>query len=204
MLAKELIQISEKPSPLCFLRLFRPYFTHNNDYSLLFALNFNSYLPKWLLYLPIVVPPIWMPIHLNNILLRHFNFHFTLLHSFSLWTLISGKSPNSQVAPFSTIHLSQIFPYKIQTSSQMAPKKSIQRKPSPSTPFAKVSNLIKDCNIPSSIHIRPIIEVEKKRWKIEGLDSSLLVLGKSHIETIRFPLHPMILQILSALQVHLM
>ena len=75
----------------------------------------------------------------------------------------------------------------------MAPKKSVQSKPSPSTPSAKVSNLIRDYNIPSSVRIRPIIEAEEKKWRVEGLDSGLLVLCKRHIETIRFPLHPIIL-----------
>ena len=83
----------------------------------------------------------------------------------------------------------------------MAPKKSVQVKSSPST---KISNLIRDCNIPSSINIRHITKEEERRWKIEGLEPGLLVLGKRHIETLRFPLHPMILQILSTLQVHLM
>ena len=84
----------------------------------------------------------------------------------------------------------------------MAPKKSAQSKSSPYTPSTKISNLIRDCNIPSSIHIRHITEAEERRWRVEGLDPGLLVLGKRHIETIRFPLHPMILQILSILQVH--
>ena len=84
----------------------------------------------------------------------------------------------------------------------MAPRKSIQNKSSPSTPSTKVFDLIRDCNIPSSVCIRPLTEAEEKKWRVEGLDSGLLVLGKRHIETISFPLHPMILQILSVLQVH--
>ena len=84
----------------------------------------------------------------------------------------------------------------------MAPKKSVQKKSSPSTPFAKVSDLIRDCNIPSSVCIRPITKAEERKWRAKGLDSGLLVLGKHHIETIRFPLHPMILHILSVLQVY--
>ena len=42
----------------------------------------------------------------------------------------------------------------------------------------------------------------KDRWRISGLDDNLLVLAKKHIETIRLPIHPMILQFLSALQIH--
>ena len=84
----------------------------------------------------------------------------------------------------------------------MAPKKSAQNKPSPSAPFVKVSNLIRDYNIPSSVRIRPITEAEEKKWRVEGLDSGLLVLSKRYIEIVHFPFHPMILQILSALQVH--
>ena len=75
----------------------------------------------------------------------------------------------------------------------MAPKKYVQSRLSSSTPSTKVSDLIRDCNIPSSVHIRPITGAEEKRWRIEGLDFGLLVLGKRHIEIIHFPLHPMIL-----------
>ena len=81
----------------------------------------------------------------------------------------------------------------------MTPKRSTQSKSSPSTPSTKVFDLIRDCNIPSFVCIRPITEAEEKRWRVEGLNSGLLVLGKRHIETICFPLHLMILQILSVL-----
>ena len=84
----------------------------------------------------------------------------------------------------------------------MAPRKSVQNKYSPSTPSTKVSDLIRDCNIPSSICIRPITEAEERKWRVEGLDSGILILGKRHIETICFPLHPMILQFLFVLQAH--
>ena len=86
----------------------------------------------------------------------------------------------------------------------MAPKKSTQIKSYPSTPTTKTFDLIKDCNIPSSVNIRHITEAEERRWKVEGLEPDLLVLDKFHIETLHFPLHPMILQILSTLQLHLM
>ena len=81
----------------------------------------------------------------------------------------------------------------------MALKKSAQIKSSPSTTTTKIPDLIRDCNIPSSVNIRHIIDEEGKRWKIEGLEPGLLVLGKRHIKTLCFPLHPMILQILSTL-----
>ena len=84
----------------------------------------------------------------------------------------------------------------------MAPKKSVSTKLSPSNPTTKISDLIRDCNIPNSVNIRPITEKEEGIWKSEGLEPGLLVLGKRHIETLRFPLHPMILQIFSILQVH--
>ena len=84
----------------------------------------------------------------------------------------------------------------------MAPKRSTQSKSSPSTSSTKISDLIRDCNIPNFVGIRHIIEAEERRWRVEGLNPGLLVLGKRHIETIRFPLHTMILQILSILQVH--
>ena len=63
----------------------------------------------------------------------------------------------------------------------------------------KVLDLIRDCNIKSSVSIRPITEAEEKKWRVKSLDSGLPVLGKRHIKTILFPLHPMILQILSVL-----
>ena len=84
----------------------------------------------------------------------------------------------------------------------MASKKSTKSKSSPSTPTVNVSDLIRDCNIPSSVHIRPITMAGEKKWKVDGLDVGLLVLGKRHIETIRVPIHPMILQVLSLLQLH--
>ena len=84
----------------------------------------------------------------------------------------------------------------------MAPKRLTQKKSSPSTPSTRISDLIRDCNILDSVHIRNITKAEEKRWRVEGLDPGLLVLGKCHIETICFPLHPMILQILSILQIH--
>ena len=84
----------------------------------------------------------------------------------------------------------------------MAPKKSKKSRPSPIAPITNIVNLIRDCNIPNSIQIRHITMDEKKRWKDEGLDKCLLILGKKHIETIHLPIHPMIQQFLSALQVH--
>ena len=45
---------------------------------------------------------------------------------------------------------------------------------------------------------------EEKRWKDEGLFKDILILGKKHIKTIRLPIHPMIIQLVSALQVHSM
>ena len=81
----------------------------------------------------------------------------------------------------------------------MAPKKSVASKSSSSIPFPYVSRLIRDCNIPNTIQIRPITVEEENRWRIEGLDDNLLVLGKKHIEMIHLPIHPMILQFLFAL-----
>lgn len=75
----------------------------------------------------------------------------------------------------------------------MAPKKSKQGK-SPSTPMADVLKMIKEFNIPYSVHIYPIIEDKVRRWEGEGLGVSVLVLGKRHIETLRFPIHHLILQ----------
>ena len=76
----------------------------------------------------------------------------------------------------------------------MAPKKIIAHKPSFFIQDSHVSQLIKDCNIPDNIKIRPLAPKEENRWRISGLgDDNLLVLGKRHIETIRLPIHPTIL-----------
>ena len=85
----------------------------------------------------------------------------------------------------------------------MARKKEIAYKPSFSSQDYFVSQLVKDYNIPASINIRPLVQEEENKWRTSGLDDeNLLVLGKRHIETIRLPIHPMILQFLSALQIH--
>ena len=78
----------------------------------------------------------------------------------------------------------------------MAPKKAIATKSSFSTQSSFVSQLIRDCNIPDPIKIRPLVEEEENKWRTLGLgDDNLLVLGKRHIETIRLPIHPMIFAI---------
>ena len=84
----------------------------------------------------------------------------------------------------------------------MAPKRTSQTKSFPSNPTTKISNLIWDCNIPSSINIRHLTEKGEKIWKTDGLEPSLLVQGKHHIKTLCLPLHPMILQIISIMQIH--
>ena len=76
----------------------------------------------------------------------------------------------------------------------MAPKKAITNKSSPSTQVPHISQLIKDYNIPNNIKIRPLAPEEENRWRTSGLDDdNLLVLGKINVETIRLPIHPMIL-----------
>ena len=70
----------------------------------------------------------------------------------------------------------------------MAPKKAMASKLSPSTQVLHVSQLIKDCNIPDTIKIKPLAPEEENRWRTSGLDDdNLLVLGKRHIETIHLP-----------------
>ena len=85
----------------------------------------------------------------------------------------------------------------------MASKKFTQSKSPSFSPVSHVAKLIKDCNIPDNVQIGPLTVKDENRWRFEGLDSGLLVLGKRHIETIHFPIHPMILQTLSVLQLHL-
>ena len=85
----------------------------------------------------------------------------------------------------------------------MAPKKTIAHKPSFSFQDYFVSQLIKECNIPDNIKIRPLTLEEENRWRVSGLgDENAFVMGKRHIETIRVPVHYMILQFLSAVQIH--
>ena len=76
----------------------------------------------------------------------------------------------------------------------MASKNIVTSKSSsaPQPPF--ITQLIRDYNIPNDIQIRLPTPQETEKWKIFGLgDENLLVLGKKHIETIRLPIHPLIL-----------
>ena len=57
-----------------------------------------------------------------------------------------------------------------------------------------ITQLIKDCNIPNNIQIRLLSPTESANWKTSGLgNENLIMLGKKHIETIRLPIHPLIL-----------
>ena len=123
-------------------------------------LNFKGYLPnsrlfhinlgfrKRLLHFFNNVSPIQMSFCLS--IFSSLHFHFTLLHLSFLRTLIS------KILDL----LDNTFPsfckfFKIsQKISAMAPKKSAQIKSSPSNPTTKISDLIRDCNILSSINIR--------------------------------------------------
>ena len=85
----------------------------------------------------------------------------------------------------------------------MAPKRSVVGESSSPSQFPHITQLIRDCNIPNNIQIRPITPEEAEKWKIVGLgDENLIVLGRKHIETICLPIHPLILQFLPALRLH--
>ena len=76
----------------------------------------------------------------------------------------------------------------------MASQNIMTSKPSsaPQAPF--ITQLIKDCNIPSNIKIRLPTPIETDNWKLTGLgNENLIMLGKKHIETICLPIHPLIL-----------
>ena len=62
--------------------------------------------------------------------------------------------------------------------------------------------LIKECNIPDNIKFTPLSLEEENRWRVSGLGDDNVVLGKRHIETIHLPVYSLILQFLSALQIH--
>ena len=85
----------------------------------------------------------------------------------------------------------------------MASKKvSATSSSSASTP-PFIAQMIKDLNIPNNIQIRLLSNDEADSWKTSGLkDENQIVLGRKHIETIRLPIHPLILQFLSALRLH--
>ena len=85
----------------------------------------------------------------------------------------------------------------------MASKKiSASSSSSASTP-PFIAQMIKDLNIPNNIQIRLLSNDEADNWKTSGLkDENQIVLGRKHIETIRLPIHPLILQFLSALRLH--
>ena len=71
----------------------------------------------------------------------------------------------------------------------------------PQPPF--ITQLIKDCNIPSNIRVRLPTPTESENWRLSGLgNENLIMLGKKHIETIHLPIHPLILQFLAALHLH--
>ena len=76
----------------------------------------------------------------------------------------------------------------------MALKRSVAGESSSPSQFPHITQLIRDCNIPNNIQIRPITPEEADKWKTAGLgDENLLVLGRKHIETIRLRIHPFIL-----------
>lgn len=95
----------------------------------------------------------------------------------------SSKISNSPLQfPQLSILNTSIFP-----SYPMAPKKSS----SPSV--ANVNNLIQGYDILNTITIKSITNEEEKIWRLEGLGVDLHVLGKRHIEVVRFPIPPLVL-----------
>ena len=85
----------------------------------------------------------------------------------------------------------------------MAPKRPVVGESSSYSQFPYITQLIRDCNIPKNIQIRPFTSDEAENWKTSGLnDENLLVLSRKHIETIRLPIHPLILQFLYVLCLH--
>lgn len=86
----------------------------------------------------------------------------------------------------------------------MAPKKS-KSKSSPSPPhLASILNLIRDYNSLNIVTIRHIKDEKERKWKSNDFSPELLVLGKSHIKKLCFPIHPLILQFPAADKVDLM
>ena len=85
----------------------------------------------------------------------------------------------------------------------MAPKKVFGHMSSTSSREYFTSQLIKECNIPDNIKIRPLTFEEENIWRFNGIrDENTIVLGRRHIETICLPIHYMILPFLSTLQIH--
>ena len=85
----------------------------------------------------------------------------------------------------------------------MASKKISTAYSSSTPPPSFIAQMIRDLNIPSSIQIRLLSNDEADNWKTSGLkDDNQIVLGRKHIETMRLPIHPLILQFLSALHLH--
>lgn len=83
----------------------------------------------------------------------------------------------------------------------MAPKRSKSK--SPNTPD-EVWQLAEELGIPPIVHIKPIEEDELRRWRVEGLANDVLVLGRCHLEILRFLLHPLVLQFVTTHKAHLM
>ena len=78
---------------------------------------------------------------------------------------------------------------------------TVNKSSAPQPPF--ITQLIKDCNIPNNIRLRLPSPTESENWRTSGLgNENLIMLGKKHIEIIRLPIHPLILQFLAALRLH--
>ena len=76
----------------------------------------------------------------------------------------------------------------------MALRKSVAGESSSASQPPFITQLIMDYNTPNNIQIRLLSPDEANNWKTAGLNNNnLLVLGRKHIETIRLPIHPLIL-----------
>ena len=77
----------------------------------------------------------------------------------------------------------------------------INKSSAPQHPF--IIQLIRDYNTPNNIRLRLLSPTEHENWRSSSLGSeNLVMLGKKHIEIIRVPIHPLILQFLATLWLH--
>ena len=142
------------------------------------------------------LPSLNISLHINNNTLP-----ISLFSTFLLSNPNFQKPSSTQTPFYFAFCKSLYYQTLLKKNLVMAPKKAIASKSSTSTQLPHISQLIKDGNIPSAIKIRPLTAEEENIQWILSFDDNLLVLGKRHIETIHIPIHPIILQFLSSLQI---
>lgn len=124
--------------------------------------------------------------HINLLSTFSYKLYFTLpLEGLILFLCFLCNSPNP---------LNKIFLYPSIPFFSIAPRKS---KPSSTPSDLILENLIKEYQIPNFDNINHLCDDEENKWRYEGVGKDMLVLGQRHINTIRFLIHPLIIQFIT-------